>query len=63
MELDLGRSLGVCVFVMNCSEQMDYKSIGNTLKGLAMRFDIELNSSSHSESIIFFSGCWGCFDE
>ncbi|CAF3576543.1 unnamed protein product [Rotaria sordida] len=33
---DLGRSLGVCVFVTNCSEQIDYKSIGNTFKGLAM---------------------------
>ncbi|UJR10317.1 hypothetical protein I4U23_014523 [Adineta vaga] len=33
---DLGRSLGICVFVTNCSEQIDYKSIGNTFKGLAM---------------------------
>ena len=37
VEIDLGRSLGICVFVTNCSEQIDYKSIGNTFKGLAMR--------------------------
>jgi len=40
--IDLGRSLGVCVFVTNCSEQIDYKSIGNTFKGLAMRYEIDL---------------------
>ncbi|RXM27080.1 Dynein heavy chain 11, axonemal [Acipenser ruthenus] len=32
---DLGRSLGIMVYVFNCSEQMDYKSIGNIYKGLS----------------------------
>ncbi|XP_037532275.1 dynein heavy chain 11, axonemal [Nematolebias whitei] len=32
---DLGRAMGVMVYIFNCSEQMDYKSIGNIFKGLA----------------------------
>ncbi|KAL3288579.1 hypothetical protein HHI36_003018 [Cryptolaemus montrouzieri] len=32
---DLGKALGVMVYVFNCSEQMDYKSIGNIYKGLS----------------------------
>jgi len=32
---DLGRALGIPVYVFNCSEQMDYKSIGNIYKGLS----------------------------
>lgn len=32
---DLGKGLGVMVYVFNCSEQMDYKSCGNIYKGLA----------------------------
>ncbi|XP_035386791.1 dynein heavy chain 11, axonemal isoform X1 [Electrophorus electricus] len=32
---DLGKALGVMVYVFNCSEQMDYKSVGNIFKGLS----------------------------
>uniref|UniRef100_A0A674GE64 Dynein axonemal heavy chain 17 n=1 Tax=Taeniopygia guttata TaxID=59729 RepID=A0A674GE64_TAEGU len=32
---DLGRAVGIMVYVFNCSEQMDYKSCGNIYKGLA----------------------------
>jgi dynein heavy chain len=32
---DLGRALAMMVYVFNCSEQMDYKSVGNIFKGLS----------------------------
>ncbi|XP_073974323.1 dynein beta chain, ciliary-like isoform X3 [Rhodnius prolixus] len=32
---DLGKGIGVMVYVFNCSEQMDYKSCGNIYKGLS----------------------------
>ena len=32
---DLARSLGVAVYVFNCSEQMNYQSLGNTFRGLS----------------------------
>ncbi|KAI5932509.1 Dynein heavy chain 9, axonemal [Manis javanica] len=32
---DLGRALGIMIYVFNCSEQMDYKSSDNIYKGLA----------------------------
>lgn len=33
---DLGKGLGMMVYVFNCSEQMDYKSCGNIYKGLSI---------------------------
>lgn len=32
---DLGKGLGIMVYVFNCSEQMDYKSCGQIYKGLS----------------------------
>ena len=32
---DLGKAIGMMVYVFNCSEQMDYQSCGNIFKGLA----------------------------
>ncbi|XP_077576473.1 dynein axonemal heavy chain 11 [Stigmatopora nigra] len=32
---DLGRAMGIMVYIFNCSEQMDYRSTGNIYKGLA----------------------------
>ena len=60
---DLGRALGVMVYVFNCSEQMDYQSIGNIYKGLSQtgmwRTFCLILRDRWFESL----GAWGCFDE
>jgi len=32
---DLSRNIGIMIYVFNCSEQMDYMSVGNIFKGLS----------------------------
>jgi len=59
---DLGRALGVMVYVFNCSEQMDYQSIGNIYKGLSQTGMWEKKTFCLISSFLS-SGAWGCFDE
>lgn len=65
---DLGRALGVMVYVFNCSEQMDYKVRERKENAIA---------AAANERMIFYAfqscgniykglaqtGAWGCFDE
>ena len=38
---DLGKSLGMYVIVINCSEGLDYKSMGRMFSGLAQVFKLQ----------------------
>lgn len=73
---DLGRSLGIMVYVFNCSEQMDYKVcrpqyIGlRNSTGTTLLYALFLSLSSFLfQSIgniykgLAQTGVWGCFDE
>lgn len=68
---DLGRALGIMVYVFNCSEQMDYK-VWITMRIL---FFVVSNTSLTVKRVFHFqsigniykglaqTGAWGCFDE
>ena len=68
---DLGRALGIMVYVFNCSEQMDYKvktkiknlSFFKALKLLLNIVVIILQSVGNIYKGLAQSGAWGCFDE
>lgn len=75
---DLGKSLGMYVIVVNCSEGLDYKSMGRMFSGLAQvrKFYIMLYkytvAVTKSNSLTTYcmswfcseqTGAWGCFDE
>lgn len=72
---DLGRSLGIMVYVFNCSEQMDYKvcrpqniglrnTTGTTLFTLCIvSFSFLIQSIGNIYKGLAQTGVWGCFDE
>ena len=67
---DLGRALGIMVYVFNCSEQMDYKVRSRLRSQLRLVDIITVRSFSLlSQSVgnilkgLSQTGAWGCFDE
>jgi hypothetical protein len=64
---DLGRALGMMVYVFNCSEQMDYKSCGNIYKvnifrnaqKVGLRKACHLYSSVESTNLFVFCIIFG----
>lgn len=62
---DLGRALGIMVYVFNCSEQMDYKVSNQTITIIISQiyFLIYFQSCGNIYKGLAQTGAWGCFDE
>ena len=60
---DLGRALGIMVYVFNCSEQMDYKVRTIHAMITVTLFTIHLQSIGNIYKGLAQTGAWGCFDE
>lgn len=69
---DLGKALGMYVIVVNCSEGLDYKSMGRMYSGLAQvgerrgsndEEDDDDSSQLNPPVRSAQTGAWGCFDE
>jgi len=70
---DLGKAIGMMVYVFNCSEQMDYRvSIDNIvdIKYFIVKLNIKIKnlyrrfqSCGNIYKGLAQTGAWGCFDE
>lgn len=66
---DLGRALGIMVYVFNCSEQMDYQvwwafhNIITLEESDCKLFVFSLQSCGNIYKGLAQTGAWGCFDE
>ena len=60
---DLGRALGIMVYVFNCSEQMDYKVRTAHTIIIVILFITHLQSIGNIYKGLAQTGAWGCFDE
>lgn len=57
---DLGKGLGMYVIVVNCSEGLDYKSMGRMFSGLAQ---VRISRCSKSRYMGMFLACCYSFGE
>lgn len=53
---DLGKALGMYVIVVNCSEGLDYKSMGRMFSGLAQARTLEASQAELELIILTVSG-------
>lgn len=64
---DLGRALGIMVYVFNCSEQMDYKvesiKFYHKTSRTSSLFCFTFQSCGNIYKGLAQTGAWGCFDE